>query len=94
MAAGKSAFGYAAGFAPPRLPQPSWKDEGHLDVVQGFANGGSSFVGEPPKKFDFPGFEGHTEFFGPHPFTWKTPTQTENIRTQKFGFGFRFRAGF
>ena len=33
----------------------------------------------PPKKFDFPGFEGHTELFGPHPFTWKT-------RTQKFGF--------
>ena len=23
----------------------------------------------PPKKFDFPGFEGHTELFGPHPFT-------------------------
>ena len=21
----------------------------------------------PPKKFDFPGFEGHTEFFGSHP---------------------------
>ena len=28
----------------------------------------------PPKKFDFPGFEGHLELFGPHPFTWKTPT--------------------
>ena len=27
----------------------------------------------PPKKFDFPGFEGHTELFGPHPFVWKTP---------------------
>ena len=40
----------------------------------------------PPKKFDFPGFEGHTELFGPHPFTWKTPTPPENIRTQKFRF--------
>ena len=46
----------------------------------------------PAKKFGFPGFEGHTELFGPHPFKWKTPTQTENIRTQKFGFGFFFRA--
>ena len=44
----------------------------------------------PPKKFDFSGFEGHTELFGPHPFTWKTPTPPENIRTQKFGFGFLF----
>ena len=39
----------------------------------------------PPKKFDFPGFEGHTELFGPHPFTWKTPTPPGNIRTQKLG---------
>ena len=46
----------------------------------------------PPKKFDFLGFEGHTELFGPHPFTWKTPTPPENIRTQKFRFGFFFRA--
>ena len=46
----------------------------------------------PPKKFCFPGFEGHTELFGPHPFMWKTPTPPENIRTQKFGFGFLFRA--
>ena len=44
----------------------------------------------PPKMFDFPGFEGHTELFGPHPFTWKTPTPPENIRTNKFGFGFFF----
>ena len=36
----------------------------------------------PPKKFDFPGFEGHTELFGPHPFTWKTSTPPENIRTK------------
>ena len=43
-----------------------------------------------PKKFDFPGFEGHTELFGPHPFTWKTPTPPEDIRTKKFGFGFLF----
>ena len=46
----------------------------------------------PPKKFDFPGFEAHIELFGPHPFTWKTPTPPENIRTQKFRFGFFFRA--
>ena len=26
-----------------------------------------------PKKFDFPGFEGHTELFGTHPFSWKPP---------------------
>ena len=38
------------------------------------------------RKFDFPGFEAHTKLFGPHPFTWKTPTPPENIRTQKFGF--------
>ena len=46
----------------------------------------------PPKEFGFPGFEGHTDLFGPHPFTWKTPTPRENIRTQKFGSGFFFRA--
>ena len=46
----------------------------------------------PPKKFGFPGFEGHTELFGPHPFTWKTPTPPENIRTKKFRFGFLFLA--
>ena len=34
------------------------------------------------------GFEGHTELFGPHPFTSKTPTLPEDILTQKFGFGF------
>ena len=42
----------------------------------------------PLKKFDSLGFEGHTELFGPHPFTWQTPTPPENIRTQKFRFGF------
>ena len=40
----------------------------------------------PKKKFDFPGFEGHIELVGPHPFTWKTPTPPENIQTQKLGF--------
>ena len=45
----------------------------------------------PGYPFDFPGFEGHTELFGPHPFTRKTPTPPENIRTKKFGFGFLFR---
>ena len=38
------------------------------------------------KSLIFPGFEGHTELFGPHPFTWKTPITPENIQTQKFGF--------
>ena len=33
------------------------------------------------------GFEGHTELFGPHPFTWKTPTPPEDVRTEQFGFG-------
>ena len=44
------------------------------------------------QKFVFPGFEGHTELFGPHPFTWKTPTPPEKIWTQKFGFVLFFRA--
>ena len=35
----------------------------------------------PPKRFGFPGLEGHTELFGPHPFTWKTPTPPEDIWT-------------
>ena len=50
----------------------------------------------PPKKFDFPGFEGHIELFGPHPFTWKTgsPTPPDNIRTQKLGFVLFSRAWF
>ena len=46
----------------------------------------------PPKKFDFAGFEGHTELFGPHPLMWKTPTPPENIRTQKSGFVLFFHA--
>ena len=28
------------------------------------------------------GFEGHTELFGPHPFTWKTPTPSEGLLTE------------
>ena len=39
----------------------------------------------PPKSLVSLGFEGHTELFDPHPFTWKTPTPPENIRTRKFG---------
>ena len=38
----------------------------------------------------FLGSEGHTELFGPHPFTWKTRTPPEDIQTKKFGFGFLF----
>ena len=37
--------------------------------------------------------KGRIELFGPHPFTWKTPTPLENIRTKKFGFGFFFPPG-
>ena len=42
----------------------------------------------PPKSLVSLGFEGLTELFGPHSFTWKTPTPPEDIRTKKFGFGF------
>ena len=44
----------------------------------------------PPKSLVSLCFKGHTKLFGPHPFTWKTPTRPENIRTKKFGFGFLF----
>ena len=43
--------------------------------------------GYPAKKLVSLGFEGHTELCGPHPFTWKTPTPPEDIRTKKFGLG-------
>ena len=43
-----------------------------------------------PKSLVSLDFGGHTELLGPHPFTWKTPTPPENIRTKKFGFGFLF----
>ena len=43
-----------------------------------------------PKSLISLGFEGRIELFGPHPFTWKTPTPPENIWTQKFGLGFLF----
>ena len=39
------------------------------------------------KKFDFPGFEGHTELFGPHPFVWKTPTPPEISGLKSLGLG-------
>ena len=45
-----------------------------------------------PEVCFFLGFEGHTEFFGTHPFTWKTPTPLEDIRTQKCGFVLLFLA--
>ena len=32
----------------------------------------------PPKKFDFPGFEGHAELFGTHPLTWRRPLPLED----------------
>ena len=48
--------------------------------------------GYPAKKFGFPGFEGHMDFFGPHPFMGKTTTPPEDIRTKMFGFGFFFLA--
>ena len=47
----------------------------------------------PPKSLVSLAFEGHTEVFGPHPFTLKTPTPPENIRTKKFGLGGLYRKG-
>ena len=41
-----------------------------------------------PKKLVSLDFEGHTELFGPHPFTCKIPTPPEGFRTKKFVFGF------
>ena len=34
------------------------------------------------------GFEWRTQLFGPHPFTWKTPTPPEDIQTKELGFLF------
>ena len=48
--------------------------------------------GYPAKKVWFPWFRGTYRTFQPHPFTWKTPTPPENIRTKKFRFGFLFLA--
>ena len=45
----------------------------------------------PPKKFDSLGFEGHTELFGPHPFTWKTPTPPKISGLKSLGLGSFFR---
>ena len=39
----------------------------------------------PPKSLVSLGSEGHTELLAPHPFTWKTPTPPESIRTKQFG---------
>ena len=41
----------------------------------------------PPKKFGFPGFEGHTELFGPHPFMWKTPPHQKLSGLKSLGLG-------
>ena len=40
----------------------------------------------PPKSLFSPDFEGHTELFGVHPFTWKAPTPPEDILTEQFEF--------
>ena len=40
-----------------------------------------------PKKFDFPDFEGHTELFGPDPFTWKTPPHPKISGPKSLGLG-------
>ena len=37
----------------------------------------------PPKSLVSLGFEGHTELFGPHPFTWKTPHPTRKYPDQE-----------
>ena len=52
----------------------------------------SKIPGYPAKKVWFPCFRGTYRTFCPPPFTWKTPTPLENIRTQKFGFVLFFRA--
>ena len=54
----------------------------------------SKLPGYPAQKVWFPWFRGTYRTFGPHPFMCKTPTPTENIRTQKFGFVLLFRAWF
>ena len=38
--------------------------------------------GSPIQKFGFPGLRGTYPAFGPHPFTWKTPTTLEDFLTQ------------
>ena len=40
----------------------------------------------PPKMFDFPGFEGHIELFGPHPFTWEDPIPHRKYPDSKVWF--------
>ena len=37
--------------------------------------------GKPVQRFGFPGFPSTCRTFCPHPFTWKTPTPPEDIRT-------------
>ena len=46
----------------------------------------AKFQDIPPKSLVSLGFEAHTELFGPHTFTWKTPTPPEDIQTKKFPF--------
>ena len=41
----------------------------------------------PPKSLVSLCFEGHAELFGPHPFTWKTPTPPEISGTESLGLG-------
>ena len=54
-----------------------------------FRSNFSATLGNPTGPAKVPGYlssKGHTELFGPHPFTWKTPTPPEDSRTQKFEF--------
>ena len=76
----------------PWIGDENWTQTFFLKLSGRFWDIPAKFRDIPPQKFDSLGFEGHTELFGPHPFTWKTPTPPENIRTQKFRFGFFFRA--
>ena len=47
----------------------------------------------PPESiFSLLSFEGHAELYGLRPFTWKTPTPPEHIRTKKFDFVLLFVA--
>ena len=45
----------------------------------------SKILGYPAQKVCFPGFEGHTELFGPHPFTWM-PTRAPTTGPTRVDF--------
>ena len=50
----------------------------------------AKIAGYPAQEVWFPWASKDIPSFGPHHFTWKTPTPPEDIRPQKFGFVFLF----